>query len=468
MSKNKSAPELPPVIQILKDEGVLNLESDQDFISRLTDPGFIKDLSNQSEWTLQNFKYAGDKESSSQGEFNVIPTGSMNPFSPIGKCSNPTCHATYLDNFIKTIGLYTDKAYIVDPLTTFFHNVDYSNISYLLSVKNRISTLKTLLPLVDAGIIEFLSPVGRYCEDCVKKVDQIVSKATDILVMESKNNLKYNIRSIGNKEFLAITNPIFVDDPKHPLITVYDLTNKNLASLKAFANRRTKSNTYDKIVNAVNKIFSQTLRTNVQSLFIEMSSCEKTHSVVVSGSRHESLVFAEIQKTRPPLNHIDNWETLRSVNLPWITELSPNDILLLRNESKNALPQLRRLLSEKLNTPNEYTEVHIRNVVLELQAQAAEVQAELEGLTLSKERRYRLGMGGLGISFVIYGLFLGHPTVAATGIASMLALLAHLRSHEISNEKEIAKLSTTPGFVLFKAKQILRKKSKMSRPTRYS
>ena len=217
---------------------------------------------------------------------------------------------------------------------------------------------------------------------------------------------------------------------------------------------------FNKMLNAVNELFSKDLQRKVQSLFIEMSSCHETHSVVLSGSRHESLVFAEIQETRPPLNHIDNWETLRSVNLPWISELSPNDILLLRNESKNALPQLRRLLSEKLNTPSERTEAHIRKVVLELQAQAAEVQAELEGLALTKERRYRLGMGGLGISFVIYGLFIGHPTVAATGIASMLALLAHLRSHEISNDKKIAKLSTTPGFVLFKAKQILTKRSK--------
>jgi hypothetical protein len=460
MSKNKSASQLPPVIQILRDEDVLNLESDQDFISRLTDPGFIKDLSNQSQWTLDNFKYADDQESSSLGEFHVIPTGSMNPFSPIGKCSNPSCHVLYLDNFIKTIGLYTDKAYIVDPITTFFQHTNHSNILDLLSFKNHISTLKTLLPLVDAGIINFLSPVRRYCKDCVKKVDQIISKATETLVKESGNKLKYHTRSIGNREFLAITNPIFVDDPKHPLIVLYDITNKNLPSLKTFANRKTKSNTYDKMVNVVNEIFFQTLLERVKSLFIEMSSCQETHSVVVSGSRHESLVFAEIQKIRPLLNRIDNWETLRSVNLPWISELSPNDILLLRNESKNALPQLRRLLSKKLNTPSECTEVHIRNLVLELRAQAAEVQAELEGLALSKERRYRLGMGGLGISFVIYGLFLGHPTVAATGIASMLALLAHLRSHEISNDKEIAKLSTVPGFVLFKAKQILTKKSK--------
>ena len=246
MSKKKSACQLPPVIQILRDEGILNLQSDQDFISRLTDPGLIKDLSKQSEWTLNNFKYADNQQSSSLGEFHVIPTGSMNPFSPIGKCSNPTCHIPYVDNFIKTIGLYTDKAYIVDPITTLFQHTDYSDISHLLNFKNCISTLKTLLSLVDAGIINFISPVRRYCEHCGKKVDQIISKATETLVKESLGKLKYETRSIGNNEFLAITNPVFVDDPKHPLITVYDITNKKLPGLKTFANRRTKTSPYSK------------------------------------------------------------------------------------------------------------------------------------------------------------------------------------------------------------------------------
>ncbi|RJR44174.1 MAG: hypothetical protein C4576_13395 [Desulfobacteraceae bacterium] len=452
----KASSGLPPVIHILRDEGILDIESIQDLQSRLTDIGLIKDLSDQSEWTFENYDYVDYKESSLLSGFSITAAGSMNPFSPTGKCNHDKCHAANVAGFVRTVGLYADQVYIPDPFSGLSRESEYfSDPLYLTFLKTRFAALKQLLPLIDAGIIRLTSPMRGYCRDCYKQVKQTISNAAEVLAEESKGKLSYEILKMGDKDYLALENPVFNVDPGHPLLSLHELDKKTIGKFqKSGARSRGQAREY------VNKLFVDGLRRYVQRLLFEVTSCQKTHSTLVSASRQESLVLTEIQKRRPPLNHVDDWEQLRSVNLPLIGELTPNEILILRNESRNALPRLRKLLSEKLNVPQKRREDQIRSVISELQAQAEEVEVELAGLSPAKERKYRFGMGALGISFVLYGFSLGSAGVAATSIASLLALLAHLRSHERTDEKEVTKVSAMPGFVLFKAREILNRSSK--------
>jgi hypothetical protein len=123
------------------------------------------------------------------------------------------------------------------------------------------------------------------------------------------------------------------------------------------------------------------------------------------------------------------------------------------------LAESPRQLKDNLNQKNLFGEATpAADVVSELRSQALEVQSELEGLKLGKEKKYRAGMLGLAMSFVIYGVATQSPAVTATSIATLLAALAHLRDTERKQDSQHEQLLSTPAYALLRAKELLRRR----------
>jgi len=196
----------------------------------------------------------------------------------------------------------------------------------------------------------------------------------------------------------------------------------------------------------------------MMSVMLDMESATYTNSALVAESRLETLYINELRREVVKFRDIYQWESERSIKLPWVSELTTNELLRLREEASDALPKLRTLLSQKLNNVGED---QVKNIVEELRAQVTEVENEFTKLSLPKEARYRVGMSTLAASFVVYGLIAGatgSPGAAATSIAGLLATAAHLRGTEREQDAKVAGLKCMPAFVLLKAKSLLQRR----------
>lgn len=446
--------DFPPVVQILSNVDILSIENAYDLASKFKSEGLFHELKRQAEWSIKEFIYADKKASFKHGNFSFTPSGSLDPFSPLGKCSREACLIESTDDFINTIGLYTDIAYLTDPFTGVFFRESADSDVHFDDLFNKLIILKKLLPMINAGILQFRTPVMKYCKDCHEKEILLIKNVAKDLSKYAKDEYTFEILDIGGSQKLIIECPMLYPDKGHKLCSIHDIDNKIAKLFKSNSQAmRTKANKY------VQDLFSKKIAGEVSSVLHTMGSSLKTNSMVVSGSRVEVLYLKEIEKQAPKAStQIQNWEAMRTVHLPWVDKLSAEEVLILREEADKALPRLRELLSTKLNQPTDDSDKAAKDIVHELRSQAFEVEAELSGLDLNKERRYQAGLGSLAMSFVIYGFASGVPAVTATSIAGLLAALAHLRTSERDLLAKKEKAVTLPAFALLKAREILQRR----------
>ena len=87
---------LPPVMQIAFDEELWSSNSPQELKQRIMADGLKDEFERQGAWSLEEYEYV-DSHVLNQGEissapaFSVTPTGTLNPFSPVGKCFSQHC-----------------------------------------------------------------------------------------------------------------------------------------------------------------------------------------------------------------------------------------------------------------------------------------------------------------------------------------------------------------------------------------
>lgn len=153
-----------------------------------------------------------------------------------------------------------------------------------------------------------------------------------------------------------------------------------------------------RVPKEVLKLVKQRLRSTLEEeatvTLLSMKSSERTQSTLVAGSRTDVLCLAEIEGRSPDLADIERWEARRDLRLPWLSELTTEQIIRLRQEAKLVLPRLRELLRNRLEEAGEENENRVRNLLAELRSQAVEVENELRGLGLQKKDRHRTAMGG--------------------------------------------------------------------------
>lgn len=449
---------LPPVIQILKEEKILDLDRPEDLMNKLLDSGLVKDLSIQAEWSCGNFCYIDEQELKFHGDFSITPSSSMSPFHSRGKCCHERCFDDFVDKFAKIIGLYVDRVILADTFTDYFLGENEFPLEFCVDFSNQIRALKRLLPFIDKGIISFANPSQAYCESCYKKIKPTIATAALSLADASKNNLKYHFEKYGETKVLVIDSPLYSSNENHPLLNFIPLKEVQLENIKRALETESREKRKQQIIDIVNDIYIEGLESAVTDVLLEVNLSQRTKSAFTAGSRIENLCLRELDNNRPDISNIESWENLRAIDLPYIKELSVDDILILREEAQNCLPKLRQLIGEGLKGSGEASDQAIFDTISELRVQLNEVQAEINSLSLTKERRYRFGMGGLALSFVIYSLYSGQAIVTATSVAGLLSTLVHLRSSERECDARMAQIQSKPAFALFKAKEILQRR----------
>ena len=103
---------LPPVIELLLSERVQNLESPES-LQKLLSSGFYRELRDQAEGETESYFQEAVKD----GSLAIVPTGSIDPFSPRAKCSEISCRIQTARALAVTLGLYSDCVITPDVIS---------------------------------------------------------------------------------------------------------------------------------------------------------------------------------------------------------------------------------------------------------------------------------------------------------------------------------------------------------------
>ena len=423
---------LPPVAQMLSAE-ILTNKSFEEAKRYFLD--ILPELRAQAEWTQANFEYADDNTFKPSSNFVTTPVSGMNPFSPHGKCSDLICRVKNANRFAQTMGLYSDKINIHDPFTTrLLHDDEWSDSEIIGFLADTI-VMQELMPLIDKGVIQFLNPSCALCTSCYEEFSHRVDNLAGNILEDFKSGFEVSRLDDG---YYIETGMLY-----EPPIT----------SFLPFASASRKNISKKRILD----YHKECIADEIREILMGCHSESVQGSAVFSNSRVALKALRSLEGRAVP-NQIEAWELAHSADLPWIKDLSVKQVVQLRDEAENALPQFREQLAINVSSKNatELNDSDSRSAELirKLRASAEEVTAELHAVNIAGERKFNTVAGTLGLTVAIYGFgadFLG-PGAA---LGTLLSTLGLIHNASKKDEHDVRKISSKPGYVLVRAKDLL-------------
>lgn len=423
---------LPPVMRVLLEEDWGYLKSFSDFSKRFK--RIAPEISAQAEYGLEHYDYYGDKPNSDSG-FIVTASGGLNPFSDRHVCAAPDCRIKNAKEFAGTLGLYADIITIPDPFSWALADNKKPKNDEIFWVLKQMLVVRELYPLIQAGVVRFWSGGTGYCSGCYQKVNSKIEECADTLIEDLDRYLQVEV--VGDVLLLKMTGRL-----ETPATAHYKLRASDKKKISAGAS----------IHDIAKRIAAEDIRNSLRETMVELNYSEKISSVLFSTSRRDLFALNRIDNDAPSISKLAVWEKARSIQLPWVSKLSVEQIVRLREEAADALPAFRGTFASHIASPSS-TVSSVEGKIEALRESAFEVERELKSLKLPAERRFRNIAGSLGISVSVYGFAAGFaaPAVALGGLMSLLGLVHASARHD---DQKASALKAKPGYVLLKAKEM--------------
>lgn len=448
---------LPPLHQFVDTEGIIDCEQPIEIKQKLADKSLLRDLQEQAEWTANNFHFADEGEQKYFGEFSLTPASSLDPLISYGKCCSKECMTLQIDKFAKFTGLFVDKVFLKEPFTDLLLSDGERDDSFWFEFSDRIRAYNALRPLVDAGIVQFTSPINPFCQSCLSSAELEISEASGSLLESLKQNTDVFLEEISGRHVLSFKVPLESTYEDHPLYSHLELSDEQLNTFRQ-ANTR---NQHDAVIfEVLEQYYSDTLSFLVGDVLHKVEVARQTGSVFTAGNRIENLFWSNIEDPDRELLDIETWENERSIDLPYLKHLSVKEIVRLRNEAQNALPRLRNMLGINFSSEERLSKESIRENIRNLNEQLLNVEDEFNSVAHKKDKRYNFGVASLLSSFVFYAAATANPIVFGGSIGAVLTSLHLIRANERKCDEKQEKLLAKPAFALLKAKQILHDRSR--------
>ncbi len=429
--------ELPPVIELLSTQIFkVSGESVDDLFKSVRE--LIPELRWQAEWSVENHEYIDEKNKQIITKFAISPESGINPFSYMGKCSDIECRIDAARNFSSTLGLYSDIIYLTDPFTTQFvyddGEVEWED-SEINGLLVQIAILNELLPLIKKGVIQFISPIKAICKPCFERFEEQVCDFSDQFVSEFWEQVEVEIQN----DFFAVHTGN-LHEPSMVYRRLYDPTLNNKKQIK----------------KAARELFYGVISEEVDSHLYSMYNASSLSSTIFSNSRAGLMSLKKLEGHKQNVSQQIAWEQSRTAELPWLKNLTPTQIVELRDSASKSLPQFRELMHQNiaLSTQEGLIDNNARctELISELRLQAEEVKSELAAINIANEQRFHNTLGFSGISIALYSSAIGSPLV---GLSALIATMGLIHTSLRNDHKEVEKLTSKPGYVLVKAEQIL-------------
>jgi len=441
----------PPAIQLLFSEGLHQLTSGSALLEALNRRGLGKDLRNQAEYSIREWPYADVKATSPSGEFVVAPSNSLSPMMLGNKCPALSCRLNSARRFARSVGLYADRAMIVDSISPELTGDGVTNDRVALHILGDLRAIEELDPLFKAGVLSFTGPGHAFCEHCQPQLTEVGRNVTEKLLRTLLEDASVvNVLTGRNHAMVEVMLPAYDATFKSVELQMSRVEAKPFASL---CHGRRPRKLPPHLLEKLQAGFRDDVANMLKTLAAEVVSAEKTGAVVVAGMRAEAQTLRYLLDAVGPKAQINDWERARSVSLPWINELSVANVVQLRAQAKRALPVLRTRLAKELSQGSETT---VESVASDLAFEAAEVEAELDACSSASGGGVRFSIVSLGLAFVLYGLHVGGgPGIAATAIGTLVAALNAMHPQAAKEKLEGEKLRGKPAFALVKARELL-------------
>lgn len=423
--------ELPPLIQLIKDEIDFKSGNVNDHFKAISQ--LMPELKRQSEWSLDNFEYSSEQNNVSSSVFSVNPTSGLDPLDYLGKCADLACRVKTALNFSRTFGLYSDIIYLPDSFTDFIYQEEFKGSWNKQEIHTKIVVLKILMPFIEAGIIRFRSPLQPFCSKCMTKFDLELDRITYQMLDQYIEFMDISYDS----EYITICS----GDMYIPRLT---------RSFKIRKNSSEKS-----IHKKIDHYLFSLIRADIRQHLFSMSDAKGLNSTLISNSRLGLGGIQSLDRSKLQIKSPD-WEQARTIDLPWVNKLTPIEVIRLRDEASKALPEFREMLFQHISQPQEgsveVNDKKLTDAIVDLRLQAVEIKKEIEILSKSKEKHFYNLTGVLGLGIGICAAAVSEPLV---GVGALMSTLALLHNPLKKVEDDELRLKSKPAYLLLKAKEIL-------------
>jgi hypothetical protein len=413
--------ELPPVMSVLLAEKIPEKVDDVSRWYRRIAP----ELRRQAEWTVANFNYGPSVSESA--DLLAVPSHGLDPFDTASLCMGLSCRVKTARQFARTIGLYAHHSILSDHLTRRFSQTTLTNHDDGESLLGEILTLHELRPMIEAGVISFRPGSIGYCREHAKQFAARADEAIDAVL--TSEELKPKLIETDDGVSVLDLGEIY----GYPMVDYFrPIIGTNQRTLRRRAEKRLRE-----------EIRSVVLRTS-----LNMQVASKHKATVLSSSAMSMRVASQLdERSTSPAGHAQ-WELARTVELPWIRELTVQQIVDLRDMAATALPRLRESFAAMRN------ETSVDETISMLRDEAAEVRAELSTLRPRHEAMFRNVAGTLGLTIAIYG-FASDALATVPALGGLLTLLGLLHNSEHKETGDALRQQSKPGYVLVKAQELL-------------
>ena len=331
---------LPPAYGLLDEAGIFSNNNDELLAKRFSDKVFLKEANNIACEGLNTYLYCDEKGERNHG-LNITLGGSFDILNPsAGTCCNPECRRNEATNILRTVGLFADKLFVADRLSECLAQTDPSGLHNLIMM---VTAIKTFVPFINEGIIEFRTPFMWYCKDCMARIETELNNFLDPNIDLDADTSILCLGTSKKSNRLAIVNP--------DLTRLLDNVSLVIQAPKGKKSFFPKLSVGDKLTLKTkdNQYLLETIKDHIKyslvNVISSIHSAQRTSSLFVSKSELDTLFLSSIDGSNPKNNEIESWEAMRSIKLPWIGELDIPQVLTLRHQASASLESLRESLS---------------------------------------------------------------------------------------------------------------------------
>ena len=408
---------VPPALIMLYQE-LAGKESWSDM--RKTLKGMLKELRDQSEGYLY-YQAEHGRDIDSHNNFEVHLHGAMDLLTGAG-CEELPCRVATAERISRSMGLISDRVWMTDLLTERFIDFGRPTNAKLDYILEDMMVLFTLFPLIAKGIIKFRTPWAVTCSSCADEFYSRIEEATEVIAKEFKAEFKLEKTSDG-----------FVADVGSCVFPSMKLT--------GFNQKKPKKMDFARAWTAE----------QIRSIFWTAREASFTGGSVISNSRIG--LAGLLQSEGRFVNHsaLQLLDNEREFSIPWVSSLSPAQILELREEASEALPLFREKLFQIMSGSNSSGKSS-REQIMELREQAELVRGELQRTQKHSAKYWKVTYGLLGLGLSAYGV---STDQVLPGVGGLLPILQLLIGHKSGHESDVDSQIHKPAYVLLKAQDIL-------------
>jgi hypothetical protein len=412
-----------------------------DLVKLTRDKRFRQELADQCEAAAEHYI---DGSFSVDGDFPVYAAGGFTPFSPFYKCCELSCRLAQAEGFARSTCLYAETVIAPDGFSRAVNSLRPNELLTELLV------LRTLGPLIDAGVIQFAPSASGFCTSCKEAITGTFDAVEADLWHKMSDTYEFRLQHGNRKHEIQVTSPF---DASDGISLPFDIrpTRQDLRELQPY--RWVRGKEARRCVDRHERELREHIRGYVAELLFDVGHAGPTGAVIGTNHKMGGAALRVIDGRAFGESPLTEWEEHRSVQLPWIKGLNAADVLRVREEAAPALPAFRRRLQRDLLSPsaNVSEDAQARRLASDLRQDALELQEKLRAVNLPAVRRAPNLFAGLGLAIGLYGLATG---AVATGLAAFAAMIAKAHQDSNSRQQELASLRRQPAYVLVTAHRI--------------